>query len=54
MDHQEVMVVRFDVEGYRTFVNDSFCKLYGVSADKLLGRHIDELIPEEDIEISRP
>ena len=50
VENQTDMIVKFDADGYLTFVSRSYCKAFGKSEDELLGKKFIPLIHDEDKE----
>ena len=44
-------IIKVNLTGHYTYVNPAFCKLYGISAENLLGRHYSVDVVEEDKEM---
>ncbi|MCQ8903585.1 MAG: PAS domain S-box protein [Methanothrix sp.] len=44
------LVCRFDHDGVLTFVNENYCRYFGLERSEILGRSFLELIPEDDRE----
>ena len=42
---QTELIVRYEADGTIAFVNEAYCKFFGLSDDELLGRSLFELIP---------
>lgn len=43
------LVSRFTPEGHFTFVNDVYCREYGLSRDALIGRHFADFLHPDDV-----
>ena len=50
VENQTDMIVKFDADGYLTFVSQSYCKAFGKSEHELLGKKFIPLIHDEDKE----
>jgi PAS domain S-box-containing protein len=50
VEDQTEFIVRWQPNGVRTFVNDSYCRYFGKSHDELIGSSFFPLITEEDRE----
>ncbi len=44
---QSEMICRYNPEGILTFVNDAYCKSFGLSHEELIGKSIHDLVPED-------
>ncbi|WP_051901468.1 sensor domain-containing diguanylate cyclase [Methylotenera sp. L2L1] len=44
-------IIKVNLTGHYTYVNPAFCKLYGINAQNLLGRHYSVDVVEEDKEM---
>lgn len=53
VEHQTDLVVRVDAEGKFTFVSPSYCKLFGMKEEELLGQSFYPLIHKDDQEHTR-
>ncbi|HEX9252679.1 MAG TPA: PAS domain S-box protein [Ignavibacteriaceae bacterium] len=53
VDSQADLVVRFDANGFFTFVNDAFCIVFGKSREELLGSSFTPFVHPEDLEKTR-
>lgn len=45
VDHVPIGISRTDLSGRFVFVNEEFCKMFGTSADDLLGKTPDDVVP---------
>ncbi len=53
VEQQGDVIIRKMPDGRLTFVNDAFCKVFGVSRERALGRHFTpELHPDENVQPS--
>ncbi|HEX9736414.1 MAG TPA: sigma 54-interacting transcriptional regulator [Thermoanaerobaculia bacterium] len=50
VEDQTELVVRWQPDGTRTFVNDSYCRFFGATREELLGTSFFPLIAKEDLE----
>jgi len=48
LEDQTELITRFQSDGTLLFVNDAFCRYYGVSRDEVIGYHYQPLIYPED------
>ncbi|MEM7399672.1 MAG: ATP-binding protein [Pseudomonadota bacterium] len=48
LDHQDDVIVRRDADGNLSFINDAFCRTFGVTRDVALGRPLDLPILNSD------
>ena len=48
IESQQDLIVRIDPAGCLTFVNDAYCRKFGKSASKLLGKNYLEVVHEDD------
>lgn len=46
VDHVPIGISRTDLSGRFVFVNEEFCKMFGTSADDLLGKTPDDVVPQ--------
>lgn len=46
VDHVPIGISRTDLNGRFVFVNEEFCKMFGTSADDLLGQTPDDVVPQ--------
>ena len=51
VNDQSELIVRWKPDGIRTFVNDAYCRAYGIEHDKALWSNFRELVPEDDLEL---
>src|SRR6185295_2539690 len=49
LDDQTVFVVRWRPDGVRTFVNDSYCRYFGVKREEAIGSSFYPLISRDDL-----
>jgi PAS domain-containing protein len=49
VETQTEFVVRNTPDGVRTFVNQAFCRYFGLSRDEAIGKSFFELMAEEDL-----
>jgi len=47
-DYQTELICRFLSDGTLTFVNETYCRYFGLGRDDLLGRSFLEFVPEEE------
>ena len=48
VDNQTEFIVRWKLDGTRTFVNDAYCHYFGITREEALGSNFLNLIKEED------
>ena len=53
VEDQTELIVRWQPDGTRTFVNDSYCRFFGATREELLGTGFFPLIAKEDLEAVR-
>lgn len=46
VDHVPIGISRTDLSGRFVYVNDEFCKMFGTSADELLGKTTNDVVPQ--------
>ncbi len=50
VEDQTELIIRYQLDGSLTFVNDAFCRYFGIGRDELLGHHYRPVILPEDQE----
>ncbi|MGM0500815.1 MAG: PAS domain S-box protein, partial [Bacillota bacterium] len=53
IESQQDLIIRMDVEGKFTFVNDVYCKKFGKSKEELIGNKFNPLVHKDDIEATK-
>lgn len=48
LDHQDAVIARRDAQGNLSFVNDAFCKTFGIERDQVLGAPLNLSILDSD------
>ena len=50
VESQRDMIVAVDTEGRFTFVNDAYCRYFGLPREQLIGRHFQPIVHPDDID----
>jgi PAS domain S-box-containing protein len=53
VESQHDLIVRVDLEGRFTFVNDAYCSMFGKTREELVGNRFEPLVHEEDLAATR-
>ncbi len=48
IEHQSELICRYRRDGKLTFVNDAYCRFFGMRREELIGSDFKNLIPEQD------
>ena len=48
IEHQSELICRYLRDGTLTFVNDAYCRFFGMKREELIGSDFKNLVPEED------